>query len=132
MNKVLLIGRLGKDPELKYTPAGAAVANFSLATSERWKDKEGNKQEKTEWHNIVAWNKQAEVMGEYLRKGSLVFIEGKNQTRSWDDTEGKKHYKTEVKVWSFEFLDSKKEIAPDKPFKDEPPASEPEDDSLPF
>lgn len=97
VNKVILLGRLGKDPELKYTPSGQAVAKFPLATSERWKDKNsGEFTERTEWHNIVLWAKLAETAGQYLTKGSSVYLEGRLQTRTWDDKEGKKHYMTEV------------------------------------
>jgi len=96
LNKVTLIGNLGKDPELKYTNSGVAVATFSLATSDSWKDQEGNMQERTEWHNIVAWRKLAEICGQYLKKGSQVYIEGKIQTRSYNDKEGVKKYITEI------------------------------------
>ncbi len=95
LNKVQLIGNLGKDPELKYTPSGVAVATFSIATSESWKDQEGNQQEKTEWHNIVAWRKLAEICGEYLKKGKKVYIEGKLQTRNYEK-DGVKRYVTEI------------------------------------
>ena len=99
VNKVILLGRLGKDPELKYTPSGQAVTKFSLATSERWKDKgSGEFQERTEWHNIVCWSKLAETANQYLTKGSSVYIEGRLQTRSWEDKENKRHYMTEVIV----------------------------------
>lgn len=99
VNKVILLGHLGKDPELKYTPSGQAVAKFSLATSERWKDKNnGELQERTEWHNIVCWAKLAETASQYLSKGSGVYVEGRLQTRSWEDKEGKRHYMTEVVV----------------------------------
>lgn len=96
INKVILVGNLGKDPELRYTPSGAAVANFTLATSERFKDKSGEWQEKTEWHNIVAWRQLAEICGKYLHKGKQVYIEGKIQTRSYDDRDGNKRYTTEI------------------------------------
>jgi single-strand DNA-binding protein len=96
INKVILIGNLGQDPELRYTPSGAAVANFSVATNETWNDKEGNTQERTEWHRIVAWRRLAEICGEYLKKGSQVYIEGRLQTRSWEDKDGVKRYVTEV------------------------------------
>jgi single-strand DNA-binding protein len=97
VNKVILLGHLGKDPEVKYTPAGTAVAKFSIATNERYKDKEGNWQDRTEWHNIVAWQRLAEIAGEYLKKGRQVYIEGRLQTRSWDDKEsGQKKYMTEI------------------------------------
>lgn len=96
INKVILVGNLGKDPELRYTPSGAAVANFTLATSDRYKDKSGEWQEKTEWHNIVAWRQLAEICGKYLHKGKQVYIEGKIQTRSYDDRDGNKRYMTEI------------------------------------
>src|SRR5438874_7942148 len=97
VNKVILIGNLGKDPEVKYTPNGMAVAKFSIATNERFKDKEGQWQDRTEWHNIVAWQRLAEIAGEYLKKGRSVYVEGRLQTRSWDDKEtGQKKYMTEI------------------------------------
>lgn len=97
VNKVILVGHLGKDPEVKYTPSGTAVASFSIATSERFKDKDGNWQDRTEWHNIVLWQRLAEIAGEYLKKGRLVYIEGRLQTRSWDDKNtGEKKYRTEI------------------------------------
>jgi len=96
LNKVMLIGHLGKDPELRYTSNGIAVASFSIATNEAWKDQDGNLQERTEWHNIVAWRRLAEICGEYLKKGKRVYIEGKIQTRSYDDKNGVKRYMTEV------------------------------------
>lgn len=97
VNKVILIGNLGKDPEVKYTPSGTAVANFSLATNERYKDKDGQWQDRTEWHNIVAWQKLAEIVGEYLKKGSKAYIEGRLQTSSWEDKQsGEKKYRTEI------------------------------------
>src|SRR5574343_1313169 len=95
LNKVMLIGRLGKDPELKYTPSGTAVANFTVATNESYKGKDGKKVENTDWHKVVAWNKLAEICGQYLKKGSLVYIEGKIKTRSYDK-DGVKHYITEI------------------------------------
>ena len=96
VNKVILIGRLGSDPEVRYTNDGTPVATFSLATDEKWKDKNGQKVEKTEWHRIVAWRKLGEVCGEYLTKGKLIYIEGKLQTRQWEDKNGNKKYTTEV------------------------------------
>ncbi len=96
VNKVILIGYLGKDPEIRYTPSGVAVANFSIATSEKWKDKQGEQQEKTEWHNIVAWKKLGEICGEYLSRGQQVYIEGRLQTRAWEDRDGNKKYTTEI------------------------------------
>jgi single-strand DNA-binding protein len=97
VNKVILIGNLGKDPEVKYTPGGMPVAKFSLATNERFKDKEGNWQDRTEWHNIVAFQRLAEIVGEYLKKGGKCYVEGRLSTSSWDDKEtGQKKYKTEI------------------------------------
>ena len=99
VNKVILLGNLGKDPEVKYTQSGMAVARFSLATTERAKDKDGNWQDKTEWHNLVAFGRTAEVAGEYLKKGRTIYIEGALRTSSWDDKEsGQKKYKTEIIV----------------------------------
>lgn len=110
LNKAILIGNLGKDPELSYTTGGVAVAKFSIATNERWKDDAGNLQEKTEWHNIVAWRKLAEVCGQYLKKGSKVYIEGRIQTRSWDDKNtGAKRYMTEIVVDDLIMLDGRSE-----------------------
>jgi single-strand DNA-binding protein len=96
VNKVILVGNLGKDPELRYTASGTAVANFSLATTERYKDRDGNNQEKTEWHNIVAWRQLAEICGKYLTKGRQVYIEGKIQSRSYEDRDGNRRYITEI------------------------------------
>jgi single-strand DNA-binding protein len=104
VNKVILIGRLGKDPELKYTPGGQAVASFSLATTERWTDKNGQRQEKTEWHSVVVWAKLAELVGKYLKKGGAAYIEGRLTTRSWDDKDGNKKYKTEIVANQVQFL----------------------------
>jgi single-strand DNA-binding protein len=99
VNKVILVGHLGKDPEVKYTPSGTPVAKFSLATNERYKDKDGNWQDRTEWHNITAWQRTAEIAGEYLKKGSQVYIEGRLRTDSWDDKNtGEKKYRTEIVV----------------------------------
>ena len=107
VNKVILVGNLGKDPELRYTPSGTAVATFSLATTERYKDREGQRQEKTEWHNIVAWRQLAEICGKFLHKGKQVYIEGKIQTRSYDDRDGNKRYITEIVVDQMQMLGSK-------------------------
>lgn len=104
VNKCILIGNLGADPEVRYTPSGQAVANFRIATSENWTDREGQKQERTEWHRIVAWGKLAELAGEYLSKGRQVYIEGRLQTRQWDDREGQKRYTTEIVAQNMTFL----------------------------
>jgi single-strand DNA-binding protein len=104
LNKVMLIGNLGKDPELRFTPSGRAVARFSLATSEQWTDQQGQRQDRTEWHNIVVWGKQAESCGQYLSKGRQVFIEGSIRSRQYDDKEGQKRYITEVIAQRVQFL----------------------------
>jgi single-strand DNA-binding protein len=96
LNKVLLIGNLGRDPELRYTPSGRAVANFSMATTEQWKDKEGQRQDRTDWHNIVLWGRQAEIAKDYLRKGKQIYLEGRIQTRSYEDKDGNKKWITEI------------------------------------
>lgn len=139
LNKVLLIGNLGRDPELRYTPSGRAVANFSIATTDRWKDKDGQNQERTNWHNIVLWGRQAEIAKDYLRKGKQIYLEGRIQTRSYDDKEGNKKWITEVIGDRFLMLGRKD----DTPGADEfppspagssaqPAASEASDDDLPF
>ena len=107
VNKVILIGNLGADPELKYTPSGAAVSNFSLATNESWVDGKGERQEKTEWHRIVVWGKLAEICHEFLKKGSKIYVEGRLQTRSWDGQDGNKRYTTEVVARDVQMLDSR-------------------------
>ena len=96
LNKVMLLGRLGRDPEVRYTGSGKAMATFSLATSTRWRDQDGNDQERTEWHRIVAWGRLGEICGEYLSKGKQVYIEGRIQTRDWEDQEGAKRTTTEI------------------------------------
>ncbi len=96
VNKVILVGNLGADPEIRYTPSGLAIANFRIATTESYKNKEGQKEEKTEWHRIVSFGKLAEICGEYLNKGKQVYIEGRIQTRDWEDKEGNKRYTTEI------------------------------------
>ncbi len=107
VNKVILIGRLGKDPETRYMPNGEAVTNATLATSENWKDKSGEKQEKTEWHNLVFYRRLAEIAGEYLKKGSQVYVEGKLQTRKWQTKEGQDRYTTEIIVNEMTMLGGK-------------------------
>ena len=109
LNRVMLIGHVGKDPEMKYTPGNVAIANFSVATAESYKDKTGALQERTEWHRIVTFGRTAEVMGEYLKKGQQVYVEGRIQTRSWDDDKGQKRYITEVVALSVMFLGKKQE-----------------------
>ncbi len=107
VNKVILIGRLGKDPETRYMTSGEAVTNCTLATSENWKDKSGEKQEKTEWHNLVFYRRLAEIAGEYLKKGSQIYVEGKLQTRKWQTKEGQDRYTTEIVVSEMTMLGGK-------------------------
>ncbi len=97
VNKVILVGNLGRDAELRYTPGGAAVATLNRATTETWNDKEGQRQEKTEWHRVILWGKQAETLNQYLQKGKQIYVEGRLQTRQWDDKDGNKRYTTEVR-----------------------------------
>jgi len=137
LNKTQLIGHLGRDPELRQTQDGLAVANLALATSERWKDKAGNPQERTEWHRVVLFGRTAEVAGEYLRKGALVYLEGRLQTRKWQDDRGQDRYTTEIVAERMKMLGSKagngqagqKHPAGDQPAGD-PPAGF--DDDIPF
>ena len=131
-NKVILLGRLGADPQLRYTPSGRANASFNMATNASWKDQDGNQQERTDWHRITAWGKIAEVMGEWLKKGSYVYIEGRIQTRSYEDDNGVKKYITGVVATDMEMLGRRDEGGgkTDVPEQETPPA-EPEDD-LPF
>ena len=132
LNKVMLIGNLGKDPEVKYTPSGAAVCNFSLATSESFKDKSGDKQEKTEWHNVQVWQKLAEICGEYLKKGSTVYIEGRIQTRKWQDKEGVDRYTTEIVGEKMVMLGGKSGGASSVPTAAPAGSGMPDDDEIPF
>ncbi len=104
VNKVILVGNLGRDPELRYTPNGTPVANFTMATSDRWTDPSGEKKERTEWHRIVVWGKQAEVVSQYLKKGRQVYIEGAIQTREWQDREGNKRQTTEIRALRVQLL----------------------------
>ena len=105
VNKVILVGNLGRDPEIRTTPSGQTLAKFSVATSRKWKDRDGNRQEATEWHNVVCWGRQAEVAGQFLTKGKQIFLEGRLQTDSWEDKEsGKKMYRTEVVCENFQML----------------------------
>lgn len=104
VNKVILVGRLGQNPELRYTPSGMAVANFSLATNDNWTDKQGQKQERTEWHRIVVWGRLAELCNQYLSKGREVYLEGRLQTRQWQDQQGQTKYTTEVVAQTMQFL----------------------------
>ena len=109
VNKAIVLGNLGRDPEIKYTQSGGAVCSFSVATNERWKDKGGQDQERTEWHRVVAWGKLAELCAEYLAKGRTVYIEGRIQTREWQDKQGEKRYTTEIVAREVVFLGGKGE-----------------------
>jgi single-strand DNA-binding protein len=135
INKVILIGNLGGAPELRYTPSGRAVASFRIATTEQWTGKDGEKEARTEWHRIVAWGRLGEICGEYLKKGSQVYIEGKLQTRSWDDKEGNKRYTTEIVAYTMQMLGPAGKAgsasSADEKFPTEEPISIPEDD-IPF
>jgi len=139
VNKAILIGNLGRDPELRYTPGGQAVATFSLATGEKWRDKDGVLQDKTEWHNIVVWGRQAETAKEYLTKGKQVYIEGRIQNRSYDDKDGNKRYISEIVVLRMQFLGTRDQAGVGAPSGGEAPPEPPpandlasEDDDLPF
>ena len=111
VNKVILVGRLGRDPETRYTGGGQAVANFSVATDESYRDRNGERQKRTEWHKIVVWGKQAEIAQQYLKKGSLVFIEGRIQSREWQDKEGQKRTSFEIVANNFRMLGGRAESA---------------------
>ena len=123
VNKVILVGRLGKDPETRYMTSGEAVTNATLATSENWKDKSGEKQEKTEWHNLVFYRRLAEIAGEYLKKGSLIYVEGKLQTRKWQTKEGQDRYTTEIVVDQMQMLGSKSDRSGSFEVVDKPAAA---------
>lgn len=107
VNKVILIGNLGRDPEMRYMPSGDAIANLRIATTDTWKDKEGNKQEATEWHSVVFFGKQAEICGQYLKKGSSVYVEGSLRTRKWQDKDGNDRYTTEIRGDRMQMLGSR-------------------------
>ena len=145
VNKVILIGNLGKDPEVRYMPSGGAVANVTIATSDSWKDKQtGERQERTEWHNVVFFNRLAEIVGEYLRKGSKVYVEGSLRTRKWQDKNGMDRYTTEIVASEMQMLDSRGEggggYRPQAASKPQPAAQQPAeavadapfDDDIPF
>ena len=148
LNKAMIIGRLGADPDIRYTQNNTAIANMSVATSEKFKDKNGEQQERTEWHRLVAWGRLAEISQEYLKKGALIYVEGPIQTRSWENKEGVKQYTTEIKVLQMQMLNTKQEggnqeqqqnepgAAKQKPAQEDPSAAgnvEPDvDDDLPF
>lgn len=140
LNKVLLIGNLGRDPETRYMPDGGAITNVSIATTERWKDKDGNKQEKTEWHRVAFFGKLAEIAGEYLKKGAPIYVEGKLQTRKWQDKDGQDRYITEIVANNLQMLGRREEnqdaepVKQDKPAQDKPKGGAFDDfeDDIPF
>jgi len=150
VNKVILVGNLGRDPELRSTPSGQQVASFSLATNRKWKDRDGNRQEQTEWHNIVCWGRQAEIAGQYLTKGRQIFVEGRIQTQSWEDRQsGEKKYRTEIVCENFQMLGQRGDqpesggYRPEEQSSPPPPSdsggtapsdsgSTPDDDDIPF
>lgn len=129
VNKVILVGRLGNDPEIRYTQQGVAVTNFNIATSENWLDKGGQKQERTEWHRIVVWGKMAETCSQYLAKGRQVFVEGRLQTRQWEDKDGGKRYTTEIVASTVQFLDrgDKQQVTQDDAMMSQMPEATPPD-----
>lgn len=136
INKVILIGNLGKDPEVRYTPSGTAVANFSIATTENWTNKDGEKESHTEWHRIVAWGRLGEICGEYLSSGKQVYIEGRIRTNEWEDQEGNKRQNKEIVALTMQMLGSRAQA---EPSSDESPSPEPDtassgptEDDIPF
>ncbi len=141
VNKAILIGNLGKDPDVRYSPDGSAITNITLATTESWKDKSGEKQEKTEWHRVAFFGKLAEIAGEYLKKGSQVYVEGRIQTRKWQDKEGQDRYTTEIvadkmqmlgsRGNSFEVSDAPAESKPQRPAQQKGGFDDMDDD-IPF
>jgi single-strand DNA-binding protein len=148
VNKVILVGRLGKDPETRYTSSGQAVCNFTMATDETYRDRAGERQKRTEWHRIVVWAKQAEIAQQYLHKGSLIYLEGRIQTRQWDDREGQKRTSVEIVANNFRMLGGRSEAAAagagaaggsadadiqaPAPAADDAPAPEVSDEDIPF
>ena len=141
VNKVILVGRLGADPEMRHTASGTAVCNFNLATSEKFKNKNGDMEERTEWHRVVTWARLAEICGQYLRKGKQIYVEGRLQTRQWDDKDGNKRYTTEIVAQNMTMLGSAGDAPMDVPSQEMPDqmASAPaggdsgsDDDDLPF
>jgi single-strand DNA-binding protein len=139
VNKAILIGNLGADPELRYTPSGSAVASFNIATTDKWKGKDGQLQERTDWHRIILWERQAEIAKEYLRKGSSVYIEGRIQTRNYEDKDGVKRYVTEIIGQRMQLLGGRAgagapagEGGPSEPPPTPPSDLAAEDDDLPF
>src|SRR5690625_3505412 len=131
MNKATIIGRLGAEPEVRNTQSGTAVATLSVATSEKYKNKDGKLVEKTEWHRITAWGRLAEICQKYLKKGSLAYFEGPIETQEWEDKDGNKRYTTQIKALSMQMLDSRGKAEPDTP-REAPALPDDVDDDLPF
>ena len=133
LNKAIIIGNLGADPDIRHTQSGTQVASFNVATTERWKDKSGQNQESTEWHRIVAWQRLAEICGEYLHKGSRVYIEGKIQTRKWEDQNGNDRYTTEIIARELKMLDKRESSGGDQQYDEQgrPPVQDDRGD-VPF
>ena len=132
VNKVILIGRLGADPELKYTPSGAAVTNFNIATNEAWKGKDGNPQVRTDWHRIVAWRQLAEFCIKYLKKGNRVYVEGRLRTRSWENKEGTTSHITEIIINHLQMLDNKPVEKPEDKKAESEDVDDKDTDNVPF
>ena len=132
VNKVTLLGNVGRDPEIKFTGSGTAVANFSVATSERFKDKGGEWQDRTEWHTLVAYARTAEIVRDYVQKGSKLYVEGRLQTRSWDDKDGRKVYRTEIIVTDIALLSGREERQTEPARRDDFGSQEVDMDDVPF
>lgn len=132
VNKVTLLGNVGRDPEIKFTGSGTAVANFSIATSERFKDKSGEWADRTEWHTLVAYARTAEIVRDYVQKGSKLYIEGRLQTRSWDDKEGRKVYRTEIIVTDIALLSGREERQTEPARRDDFGSQEIDENDIPF
>jgi single-strand DNA-binding protein len=128
VNRVILVGRLGRDPETRFTSSGQAVANVSLATDETYKDRNGERQKRTEWHRLVIWGKQAEIAQKYLKKGTLIYVEGRIQSRQWDDKEGQKRTSFDIVVNNFRMLGGRGEGAPGAPREEAEAPAAPADD----
>jgi len=130
VNKVILVGNLGANPEMRFTQGGQAVANLRIATTEKWTDRNGQKQEATEWHRVVVWGKQAEIVGQYLTKGRQVFVEGRIRTRQWQDQSGQKRYTTEITAQNVQMLGSRGGAGGERPGGDDMGATVPPDDAM--
>jgi single-strand DNA-binding protein len=132
LNKVMLIGRLGRDPEVRYTKSGSAVANIRMATTDFWKDRDGNRQERTEWHTVVAWGRLADLAQNYLKKGRLIYVEGRLQTRDWTDNQNVKRYATEIVANNIQFLERQDAAAARQERPEAPPQAGVERGAAPY